>query len=238
MWSRRPWGGVQSWSAGAARGSTFSPLNLTALRGWWKSDTGITIATGVSQWNDQSGNGNHLLQATGISQPTVTAGAINGLPAITFDGVNDRMAAAFALSQPITLFLVARQPTWTVNDDICDGAALADSMLIQQFGVSPELRIFAGASLAPNANWPVATFALLTATFNGASSSLQVNSTAALTGNAGTAIPGGLTLGARQNGVVPANVDIAEAFIMAAVPTAGEMTNVRAYILARYGFAA
>jgi len=53
--------------------SGFTPLQLTNLRGWWRADLGITIATGVSQWNDRSGNGNHLVQGTAGAQPVVTA---------------------------------------------------------------------------------------------------------------------------------------------------------------------
>lgn len=39
------------------------------LEAWYKADTGVTVATGVSQWDDQSGAGHHLLQATAANQP-------------------------------------------------------------------------------------------------------------------------------------------------------------------------
>lgn len=53
------------------------------------ANVGTTIATGVSQWNDQSGQGNNFLQATGSMQPALQTNQLNGLPAITFDGVDD-----------------------------------------------------------------------------------------------------------------------------------------------------
>jgi hypothetical protein len=39
------------------------------LKLWLRADTGIVTATGVSQWNDMSGNGNNFIQATGAAQP-------------------------------------------------------------------------------------------------------------------------------------------------------------------------
>lgn len=45
----------------------------------------LTLVSGrVSQWNDMSGNGRHLIQATADSRPIVTSNAINGQPAVTF----------------------------------------------------------------------------------------------------------------------------------------------------------
>ena len=66
-----------------------------------------TIDTGVSQLSDKSGNGNHLLQATGSLQPTVSAGEKNGLDMLKFDGTDDYLetAGAFA-STDLTVFVV------------------------------------------------------------------------------------------------------------------------------------
>jgi hypothetical protein len=40
----------------------------------------------VSQWNDKSGNGNHLAQATGTAKPTTGTTTLNGKNTISFDG--------------------------------------------------------------------------------------------------------------------------------------------------------
>jgi len=233
-----PWGKLGSWRVGRRVNRDFSPLQLTALRAWYKSDVGITIATGVSQWDDQSGNGNHLVQAATVSQPVVTAAAINGLPAITFDGANSFMQIAFTLPQPVTLFMLLRAVTWSINDNFCDGAAISDTMLIQQVTASPQIRMFGGASLGNNSDLAVNTFGLITAIFNGVSSELQINNNTALSGDAGTASPAGLTLGSRRTGTLASNIGVAEVIVINAVATAAERAKVRAYSQARYGVGA
>lgn len=58
---------------------------------WLKADAGSSTAVNgnaVSQWNDQSGNGNNVSQATAAWRPlyrTTVSGALNGMPAMEFD---------------------------------------------------------------------------------------------------------------------------------------------------------
>jgi hypothetical protein len=70
------------------------------LMAWLQADNGVTVdGSGfVSQWNDQSGNANHALNATNATQPTLTSGAINGLPAVHFDGLSQLLEIPFNLS--------------------------------------------------------------------------------------------------------------------------------------------
>jgi len=69
---------------------------------WYDAADSDTIAeTGgaVSQWNDKSGNGYNVAQGTGSAQPTI--GAINGLNALQFDGIDDLMVStSFSLTDP------------------------------------------------------------------------------------------------------------------------------------------
>lgn len=55
---------------------------------------GVTSAASrVSQWNDQSGNGNHVTQGTGANQPLLVASATPaGTPAIQYDTTARQMA--------------------------------------------------------------------------------------------------------------------------------------------------
>lgn len=81
----------------------------------------LTIATGVSQWRDKSGNNRHLSQTAPTQQPALTLNAQNGLPALTFDGSNDFMlnasvgAANLDVVQIISVF---RMITGGANEDI------------------------------------------------------------------------------------------------------------------------
>jgi hypothetical protein len=60
-----------------------------------------TTATGVSSWNDQTGNARHMVQATAANQPVVTTAGPKARACAAFDGVNDVLAGA-ALSNFIT----------------------------------------------------------------------------------------------------------------------------------------
>lgn len=66
------------------------PLSLNPAAWWDFSDSStITIATGVSQINDKSGNSNTATQGTGSRQPSIISAAQNGLDVARFNGVDN-----------------------------------------------------------------------------------------------------------------------------------------------------
>lgn len=67
---------------------------------WFDADDAatITLATGVSQWDDKSGNARHVAQATGSFQPSLVANEQNGLDVIRFDGTDDRLRCTSGLT--------------------------------------------------------------------------------------------------------------------------------------------
>ncbi len=74
-----------------------SPGGVTTnLQRWYQANAGVTTATGVSQWTDQSGSGVALSQATAGNQPVYNTGSnlMNFNPSITFDGSNDNLRNA------------------------------------------------------------------------------------------------------------------------------------------------
>lgn len=69
----------------------WQPSELTSLVLWLDAeDTSTLVFNGstVSQWNDKSGNGNHVSNATASTQPTYLATGYNGKPTLRFTNTN------------------------------------------------------------------------------------------------------------------------------------------------------
>ena len=169
-------------------------LPITAnLAAWYKYNSGIISASSlVSQWNDLSGNGRHLLQATATNQPTLMSDG-----SILLDGLDNFMQAAFTLNQPCTFYLIVEPITFTANAFLFDAVTSA-TMLCRQddSGVSATLDIAAGVEF----NQAITSFTLgacgvVSVVFNGASSLGQLNNNAPTSSNAGTNNSDGFTLG-------------------------------------------
>lgn len=89
----------------------WSPLSLPNLVAWYDASNAasITASSGaVSQWNDLSGNGLHLVQATGARQPTTGVDTINGLNAINFTS-GQGLHIAHALAAPLSVLIVLKR---------------------------------------------------------------------------------------------------------------------------------
>lgn len=67
----------------------FRPTSIDNLVIWLRADLGVTlVGSGVSQWADQSGNGNHVAQASSGLRPTV--GTLAGQAAIQFTAASNQ----------------------------------------------------------------------------------------------------------------------------------------------------
>lgn len=76
---------------------SFTITYLPALRLSLRADVGITNAS-VDRWRDQTTNHFDIIQATAAYQPQWVTNAVNGLPAVRFDGVNDVMTSSNLLT--------------------------------------------------------------------------------------------------------------------------------------------
>lgn len=107
----------------------FSPTDIAGLGLWLKADAGTlddssnpcTNGEGVATWQDQSGTGNDATQASDPNQPIYTTGAINGLPALLFDGLLSGMTWAGATGLTDTggsIFVVLQSSNPSVTNAI------------------------------------------------------------------------------------------------------------------------
>jgi len=79
-------------------GAAFTPTQIAGLKVWLKADT-LALADNdpVDTWADQSGVGNNVT-AAGTARPLYKTNIRNGLPAVRFDGSNDMMSGASAVT--------------------------------------------------------------------------------------------------------------------------------------------
>lgn len=217
----------------------FDPSQLASIREWWRTDSGITVATGVSSWIGKV-LGEDLVQATTSRQPLVIASQLNGFDAIRFDGGNDYLdLAAWAggiLSQPATYLFVYRKTGGTsFADYIVDGAS----------GGQHRFRVWSGTDSAMAAPTIVATDVelseqpdarALALIFNGASSECYANGGVDLmSGNPGTDSTVGLTIGALRGGGGPISMDLFEVVVADSALSAAELNQWGAYVTETYG---
>lgn len=106
--------------------TSFSPLSLGNLVVWSEADFGVTLnGATVSQWNDKSGYNNHHKQSTTANQPTYIPNAINGLPSLSFDGVNDFMGCDASVTglESMTFYVLMKRANNGSHAILSNGAS-------------------------------------------------------------------------------------------------------------------
>lgn len=121
---------------------------------WLRADSGVTSSSGaVSQWSDQSGQGNNATQSTGSAQPTLTSGAVNSaaLPAVLLNGTSQflNLPSGFAnLTNGASIFVVAKPTSSTATGDPCafGNASNSDAVFPQTVGKNASLNAWNGTT--------------------------------------------------------------------------------------------
>ena len=78
---------------------------------WLRADAGVHENSGkVYQWDDQSGNGKNATMTITVTsrQPSLVAGALNGLPVIRFDGAQSLYLVSPVSPTTFTVFIVGK----------------------------------------------------------------------------------------------------------------------------------
>lgn len=104
---------LQAGKGGALFGGR-TPASIPNLKLWLEGNLSpVTIATGVSQWNDRSGLANHFTQGTTTKQPSLISSGINGLPSIETDATDDLLESTAAFNSD-NLFAVTQKTIFVV----------------------------------------------------------------------------------------------------------------------------
>lgn len=218
----------------------FTPTSISGCQLWLDASdaSSFTFSSGsvVSQWNDKSGNGRHMVQGTVANQPTRDV-TINGLSAVKFTGSpkNMRTASGSTIAQPWMAFVVATDA----------GTGGAGRLLANRADVNAQVTIgvlstngavYAGTAFIGQGSAPSANAAQqITVLANGASSQAWGNGTAGSAGNAGSQSLVIGTIGSSGNDTNYHGGNIAELIIYNSSLSSTDRQAVEAYLKAKWG---
>jgi len=204
-------------SLGWIQAKTFVFIPSGSPLGWWPVDeiTGLEDNDPVGTWPDQSGNGNHLVQANADKKPTYQTNELNGLPIVRFDGGDDVMqVASLGLTQPQTVFFIIKPLGNVANDCYFDGmAAGVLYCAAYQDGVHTNTKAYAGSMLTAIGTAGVPNWGSYVLLFKDVSSNFRYNGGSLVTADTGTRDADGFSLGARQDGTWCSQIDVAEVIV-------------------------
>jgi hypothetical protein len=229
-----------------------SPLDISGCVGWWDASDASTLTLdgsgNVEAWADKTSEGNDLTQATPANRPSVTAAAVNGLPAVTFDGSNDTLrTGAISLTQPFQYYLVFRfESAYTSGAPrIIDAGTQPSPGRSGEFfrQGADDARLYSGSTVVGSSvpAGQLEQFNLWSISSGGASDSFirykggeyQVSTTA------GTGAGSRITLGGDSNATAAShsNISVAELVLVSGALSAAERASLERYFAIKYGFA-
>lgn len=231
-------GGLAGPLGGAGETSQLPKTNK--LFTWLIADN-IPIADGASiaEWPDYSSFTRTLKQSDASKRPVLVRNALNGHAVARFDGINDFLQTSVGDtgSQPFTIFIVLKQYTAGSTQQVWISGGVGTSPLIYRFDAANQIDTWGGSGgdLTYNraSNWP-SPYMVISMTFNGASSALWENGNLAKAADQEGGGWAGLTLGARNDGALPASIDVAEVIGYYQAMTDPDRLAVVNYLMSKY----
>lgn len=210
------------------------PSDLTGLQLWLKADAIVGKVDGdaISTWSDSSGNSKDATQATGVNQPIYKTNILNGLPVLRLNGSQWMAQATFAVSQPITVFAVAKQTSNSTNASVFSASDANENTLLFTTNTPNRLDLYGGTDLFGYTDL-LGSFNVLTGVFNGASSINQVNGRPEALGNAGALNITTYRIGNNAGGSTLTG-DIAEVIVYNRVLSTFERSQIDTYLSDKY----
>lgn len=220
---------------------------------WLDAGTGVTSGVdGVSAWADQSGNGNHAVQANTARQPTPIASdaAFNNQPTIQFNGSSDLLQAPLPLTSVggLTVYVVAQYQSTGAYRNIVgasngDYGAASQWMLMESDASSANYAIVHRDSVASGtttlgaADTGLHVYAL---EFDGANTSMTYSiddSTSTVGAIFNDITVNTFDIGAYVHFGTPydfANINIAEILVYSGTLSAGDKASIAEYLSDKY----
>lgn len=228
------------------------PLSLPDLSLWLqgKDLSSFTFGTGsaVAAWNDKSGNGRHVTQATSANQPA-RSGTLNGNPTVVFDGTNDNLRRSNAplnnaSGGAFSVFAVVVPAGLSGDRSIVDADDTSGERIAQYLrtsGTSAQCITFNESSVntsASGGSLSTSTAYLLDIICTGPAATLSVNGTSVDTlsqSDQKYRASATLSIGAHSSGSQYWNGAIAEVIACATNLTGSALTDTRAYLQSEHG---
>lgn len=226
-----------SWQ-GSYLASSWTPAKINPFA-WWKASTSLaTYGNGnpVPSWADLGSGNSPLTESASGQQPLVVANVINRQPVVRFDGVDDQLSFATALSttawisQPVQYFVLVSVAAVHLRRFLSSlNTAVGRNLIYAQTGNSI---IFAGSNV--DSGVPIGTgFHLWGCVFHGALSTISIDGTQVAAGDANTlGQVGGVVVGAEDGDY--AQCDIAEIVVTTPLSTPN-LALMNAYFQSKYG---
>ena len=216
----------------------FNPRSVPGLELWLDAaDSSSVVLNGstVSQWNDKSGKARNATQGTANNQPAYSLAARNGKNVLSFDGSNDTLITSdFTVSQPHSIFVVAKRAAGGVNQNFTDGGSAGRAAVY--WANTDSWGIFAGLAVtsatSTDQNWH-----LFSASFNTTASTLRLDGATIAQGHAGTNSYTGLRISGFSSSIALLNGSIAEIVAYSGLLSALQSSAVNRYLGNKWGIA-